>query len=318
MKKILLACDHAKIDGRLRRSLAHLAGSCEVVVVNDGYSTFDEIGEQAFDLIIIDSLLPEIDSLEVIESIQYVDPGVPIILMFNHTYRGVWDSVRQLKAYPIIRPFKPLRFLRLVDKLLHQHLTHYRQLAERLKNILETLCSQTGASYAFLVEESGQVLLSSGELEDVPPELFTHFNNNEVVPGTGLQALLAPDKDRFTHYPLEQEHGLYLTLVTHNLHLALISPIPASHEASPETWHVVHEAANQIKIALDEQVKTASLINKGHKVPPHVFIPLKSNFGNEPESEGHEDEDEKVGVNWNLLSNSSTVLNRLDEFCRLT
>ncbi len=131
MKKILVACDHSRIDRSLRRSLAHLVKSCEITIVHNGYEAFSELSDQAFDLCVIDFLLPGLDSLELVESIQYIDPGVPVILMLEQAHKTVWNTARHLKAQPLVRPFKPLRFLRLVDKLLLGHLNHYRELAKK-------------------------------------------------------------------------------------------------------------------------------------------------------------------------------------------
>ena len=83
MKRILIVCDHANIDPPLRRSLAHLVQSCEIEVVGDGYQAFRELSEAAFDSIIVDSEITGIDCLELAESIEFIDPGVPIILMLK-------------------------------------------------------------------------------------------------------------------------------------------------------------------------------------------------------------------------------------------
>jgi len=89
MKRILVACDHARMDAPLRRSLAHLVKSCDISVVHDGHGAFEEISLQPFDLIIIDFALSGIDGLELVESIQYIDPGVPVILLVQPAHKAI-------------------------------------------------------------------------------------------------------------------------------------------------------------------------------------------------------------------------------------
>jgi DNA-binding NtrC family response regulator len=149
MKTILLVCDHSNIDGPLRRSLAHLVKCCEINIIPDGYQAFNELSVKAFDLIIIDFESPGADALELVESVQYIDPGVPVILLLKQEHKLIWDTARHLKAHPLIRPFKPLKFLRRVDKLLHKQLNRYRHLAEDLHQTLETLRKQTEAACTF-------------------------------------------------------------------------------------------------------------------------------------------------------------------------
>ncbi len=320
MKKILLACSQSFIDTPLRRSLAHLAKSCKTTIVRDGFSAFDEIKAQAFDLVIIDSQLPDIDSLEAVESVRYIDPGAPVILILQQTYQGVWDTVRHLGVHPITRPFKPLRFLRLVDKLLHRHLNHYRQLAERLKTMLETLRSQTGAPCVFLVEDSGQILASSGEMMDIPIESLGNLAVNSMALDGEIRELSRPRESLPTRSQLEQDYGLYVTFVAANLHLALISSGVANGVANlqgaPETWQQIDMAANQTRTALYDQIRSdISPPGNGKNTPSHVFIPLK--LDSDSDLSGAKNEEEKIAAPWEIISNTSNLLSRLDDFCHI-
>ncbi len=317
MKKILLACSQSCIDVPLRRSLAHLAKSCKTTIVRDGFSAFDEIKAQAFDLIIIDSQLPDIDSLEVAESVQYLDPGAPVILILQQTYQGVWDAVRHLGVHPITRPFKPLRFLRLVDNLLHRHLNRYRQLAEKLKTMLETLRRQTDAPCAFLVEDSGQVLASSGEMMDIPIEAFGNLVVNSVALNGENRELSESQKSLPTRFQLEQDYGLYVTFVTTNLHLALILSGVSNLQGDSKTWQQIDMTASKTRAILYDQIKSdVSPSSNGKNAPSHVFVPLKLDY--DSDLSWAENEEEKIAAPWEILPNTSNLLSRLDDFCHIS
>jgi DNA-binding NtrC family response regulator len=119
---MLLACPPLQVDPQLRRSLVRLVNSCHIEIVHDGYQLFQILSDRTFDLFIIDFAIPGIDSLELIESIRYIDPGVPVILIVPQNQPGLAKMAQQLMAHPIIRPFEPITFLRLVDRLLPQRL----------------------------------------------------------------------------------------------------------------------------------------------------------------------------------------------------
>ena len=327
MKKILVAYDPSRMDAPLRRSLAHLVKSCEIKVVQDGFAAFDEISVHPFDLIVADFQLSGIDSLELVESVHFIDPGVPVILMMQKDHTLVSRTAHHFKAHSIRCPFKPLKFLRLVDKLLHQQLNRYRQLAQTLETVLETLCSQTDTPCTFLVEDNGQVLVSKGEMEGTVLEALGNVAVGLSLLDEELKRLFAKDETLHTHYQQAQRnHGLYVINVIEHLRLALLSPLTESRDRS-EIWQWLEKAAIDVKIAFDhynESVATTEPAGNGKEVDKHqivsqdhVFIPLslEADMDEAPvetvQLEGHDDEEDEVAVNWEIISSTSNLLTRL-------
>lgn len=327
MKKILLACDPSHIDTPLRRSLGHLLKSaCQIDVAHNGSQVFDQLHDQAYDLIIVDFEIPGADSLELVESAQYIDPGVPIILMLQAEHRAIWDTACRLKAAPITRPFKPLKFLRLVDKLLHQQLNRYRRLGETLTAALEDLCAQTAGPCAFLVEESGQVLMTAGEPGGWPVDELGRLIAEKAMPDgkPGHTDHLAAPAPAGSPLPPGQECGLYVILVTDNLRLALLSAPPVGRNGHL-TWPAVDVAARQIRAAFYSQVacgdSEASLPQA--LATPHRFITLTLRpaacppaAAPDPETQDEWDQ-EDTAVNWGIITHNSDLLSRLQAFCQL-
>jgi CheY-like chemotaxis protein len=329
MKKILVACDRVRMDAPLRRSLAHLVKSCEISVVHDGYAAFDEISAHPFDLIVADFQLAGIDSLELVESLHYIDPGVPVILMLRETHKSVSNTASHFRAHPIVCPFKPLKFLRLVDKLLHQQLNRYRHLASTLETVLETLCHQVDTPCTFLVENNGQVLVSKGEIEGAVLEALGNVAVGLSLLDEELKRLFAKDETLHTHYQQAQkDHGLYvINVIGERLRLALLSPLTGSQDRS-EIWQWLEKAAIEAKIAFDhynQGAVAAAPAGNGKEVDQHqimsqdhVFIPLSLEAGIDEalaetaQPEDHDDsEDDEVAVNWQIISSTSNLLTRL-------
>lgn len=331
MKKILLACDQLHIDVPLRRSLAHLLKSCHIDVVHNGDQVFGELHRQAYDLIIIDFDIPGADSLELVESIQFIDPGVPVILMLQQAHRSMWDMACHLKAHPIICPFKPLTFLRLVDKLLHKQLNRYRRLADTLNTILETLTTQTTAPCAFLSEESGEVLVTTGEKDQWPvAELSAAvvesiFTDQEQPAET--QTIFMPGGSQ-----INRACSLYVTQVTDGLCLTLLSPSAGSLPVK-DIRPALDRAATQIRAALYSQVAAGSANGQSGDeravlppVPLHRFISVQLQPAAETclpavpaaEAENFDDEwDQETAVNWSIITDNSNLLSRLQDFCQI-
>jgi CheY-like chemotaxis protein len=321
MKRILVACDPSRMDAPLRRSLAHLIKSCEISIVHNGYAAFDQIGAKPFDLIVIDFQISGVDSLELVESLQYIDPGVPAILMIQESHKSIRDEGPRLRAQTIVAPFKPLKFLRLVDKLLHQQLNRYRQLASTLETTLEALCQETGTPSVFLVEDSGQILMAYGEIEG---ELLEYLGNLAVgvsMLDEELERLFSQDEKMRVHYQQQKDHGLYVIPVTVNLRLALLSPLGSQSQSVEQIWVLMDKAATDTQTAFDRYSQQDA--GESEILRDHVFIPLALDVGEElsvepvpPEESYESTEEQELAVNWEILSSNSNVLSRLQNFIR--
>lgn len=125
MKEILVTCKDTRSDNLLSRSLMHLERSCKVSIATDGQNAFEKISQQTFDLLIIDNQLPDMNASKLAESINYIDPGVPVILMVDQQQKPVKDAICCAWPHILARPFNPIKFLRLVDRLLYTQSTRY-------------------------------------------------------------------------------------------------------------------------------------------------------------------------------------------------
>lgn len=309
MKSILVVCNRSHIDNPLRKSMAHLAKSCQIEVAPDGFQAFDTLLNKTFDLIVVDFEIAGIDGLELIESIGYIDPGVPIILMLEQIHKPVWDQARRLNAHPIYHPFKPLAFLRLVDTLLHQHLEHYRDLSEQFHTTLETLTGQPNTKCAFIAEADGQVLMSAGSVKETQLEIL----------GKVLVDKLSPDQDHFKvappmqiSDPFEKEYNLYATNIIDGLYVGVVATPKAT-----TVWINIDIAVLSIQQALYKntsldhtEITVSSAPNKTSRITmslePAVKLPL-------PLPEPVQTDADDMIVNWQILSNNSATLNRLQD-----
>jgi DNA-binding NarL/FixJ family response regulator len=321
MKSVLVVCEQSHVDVPLRRSLAHLVTSCAVSIASNGYQAFDELKEQAFDLIIVDSEISGIDSLELVESAAYIDPGVPFIVMLQQEHKALWGPTRQLHANPILRPFKPITFLRLIDTLLHEHLERYRELAETLKSILESLNAPTQAPLTFLVDDSGQPLMYTGQFQD---DLIDQLGQL-VISQTGINEQPIPielPKPHLAQNSQDANHYLYVTTIAENLHLGFVYPAHLTHLTPDDIWQWVDSTAKEVKLAFNEGANPYTSENDSTALngPPfngkplvHTLIPLNLNSTTEIENVTQEE----IPINWQIITDSPKLLSRLQAFCQV-
>jgi CheY-like chemotaxis protein len=307
-----MVCERSHFDSAIRRSLAHLVKSCQIEIVPDGFHAFEQLLEQTFNLIIIDAEVEGIDGLELAESVAFIDPGVPVILMLKQAHRVLWGDARALGADPILRPFKPLTFLRLVDTLLHQHLERYRFLSEVMAAALEELNRQPDITCAFLLDDSGQRLMSAGSCDDELLAQLSQLACSRFAPAleppheAGL--LLAPDAS-------QADHRLCVVPVIETLWLALLTPSADDPYQAARRMHHLTFAAHKIQAALAENsALAAATLEPGQAdagdvdsliIPLQLeAIPAKVIDPTPP------DDDDEDSINWQILANTA-ILDRL-------
>jgi CheY-like chemotaxis protein len=119
--RILLAEDNAvnqKVAVRMLEKNGH-----SVVVANNGHEALQELGREAFDIVLMDVQMPEMNGFEATAAIREEEKGkgrhIPIIALTAHAIRG--DEERCLKAGMDAYVSKPIQVAKLfetIDRLL--------------------------------------------------------------------------------------------------------------------------------------------------------------------------------------------------------
>ncbi len=118
MVRILAVDDERPIAELLRLSLTRAGYEC--VCAYDGNEAVEKIDKEAFDLILLDVMLPGINGFELMDYIR--STGIPVI--FLTAKDAVSDRVKGLKMGAedyIIKPFDVLELLARVEGVLRRH-----------------------------------------------------------------------------------------------------------------------------------------------------------------------------------------------------
>ncbi len=116
--KILWADDEIDL---LKPHLMFLAGrGYDVTTANNGHDALELVGEQTFDLIILDENMPGLTGLETLARIKQISPLTPVIMITKSEEENIMNQAVGSKiADYLIKPVNPNQILIALKRLLH-------------------------------------------------------------------------------------------------------------------------------------------------------------------------------------------------------
>ncbi len=105
---------------------------CAVEAVPDGASAIRRVGEEAWEVLLVDLKMPGIDGLQVLAEARRLQPGATVVIMT--AYASVDTAVQAMKlgAYDyLVKPFEPEELSHMVGKILAQQALRRENLALR-------------------------------------------------------------------------------------------------------------------------------------------------------------------------------------------
>jgi two-component system, NarL family, invasion response regulator UvrY len=81
MRKILLVDDHAAVSKRIGELLASTVPYAEMVAVSSGEEGLALLGQQSFDLVLLDLRLPGCGGIDVLKELRSSKPNLPVIII---------------------------------------------------------------------------------------------------------------------------------------------------------------------------------------------------------------------------------------------
>jgi DNA-binding NtrC family response regulator len=125
-------------DRGIRESLEQiLEEDYELTLVDNGLDALDEIGRRAFDLVLLDLSMPQIDGLETLRRIKRSDEQLDVVMISaTDKARQAIDAVRSGAYDYVTKPFDPDSIMAVVERVLakrsmEQELSYLRSEVER-------------------------------------------------------------------------------------------------------------------------------------------------------------------------------------------
>jgi len=124
MPRILIVDDDEAVRSATRILLD--AYRFDVVAVPDGKSGVDAIKSGAFDLVLVDLFMPDMDGLQTSAAIRQINPNIPIITMSGFMFKGTCPTMPNFDAMAteagavstLYKPFRPAELLQAVHEAL--------------------------------------------------------------------------------------------------------------------------------------------------------------------------------------------------------
>jgi DNA-binding NtrC family response regulator len=128
MARILVIDDQTAVRDAIRAMLEH--GGHTVVVAECGHNAVGAIEAFAFDVVMVDIIMPGLDGLDTIKILHDSAPGVPIIAMSGYSFRGgssdldYFHMACELGASCCLqKPFRPHQLMETVESCLDSRST---------------------------------------------------------------------------------------------------------------------------------------------------------------------------------------------------
>ncbi len=117
-KKIMLVDDAAFMRMTIKNCLTK-AGYTELIEAGDGQQAVDTYGKEHPDLVIMDITMPNMDGIQALQAIKGMDGGAKVVMCSAMGQEAMVVEAIRLGAMDfIVKPFKPDRILRTVQKIL--------------------------------------------------------------------------------------------------------------------------------------------------------------------------------------------------------
>ncbi|MBU2513977.1 response regulator [bacterium] len=91
----------------------------DVDCANSGKEALEKIGQQSFDVILLDVLMPEMDGIETYAEMRKLDDLVPVIMLTGHA--KIETAINGIKAGVYDYLVKPVKIEDLVGKIIMAH-----------------------------------------------------------------------------------------------------------------------------------------------------------------------------------------------------
>ncbi len=93
----------------------------EIITANNGTDAIELCGQQTFDLIMLDEMMPGISGLETLQKIQDISPATPIVMVTKSEEENIMEqAIGQKIADYLIKPVNPNQILLTLKKNIHR------------------------------------------------------------------------------------------------------------------------------------------------------------------------------------------------------
>lgn len=261
-KRILIVDDEEAILTVLKNSLRKLDDKkYEVITAGDGFTALSQLEQQRFDLVVTDYNMIEMDGLELIETIRYLQPETRILMITAYGHEAIEAEARRLQVHGFLtKPLEINEFRRVVQEALGEPaprrtgvLVLSPERHKQVSHLLAQLQKDVSARCTFLTNAEGRPLAKTGQLDRLPlVELASLLSGglaslNEV----GRTLDLNGEAINLAYHEGRREH-LYAINIDHHFLLILIIDRGPYSSRLGSVWYYARQVALLLRDILSE------------------------------------------------------------------
>ncbi len=261
-KHILIVDDEEAILTVLKSSLKKLgANNYDVVTARDGFAALTELQKQKFDVVITDYNMAEMDGLELMETVRYLQPTAKVLMITAYGNDMLEAEARRLQAYRYLtKPLEIDTFRRIVQEALGDFtakragvLILSNEKHGQVSQVMGQLQADVGARCTFLTNAEGRTIARTGQTDKLPMTEIASLLGGGMATLTEAGRTLhdALDNINLAYHEGKREH-LYAINIGHHLLLVLIIERSPYSSRLGSVWYYARQAAISLRDMLRE------------------------------------------------------------------
>ena len=255
-RRILIVDDEESVLAVLKSSLKKLSEDYEVQTVDNGLKALQLLESYAFDVVVTDYQMDQMNGLELLEAIRSVQPETKVIMITAYGTTELEEEARRMQVHDyLVKPLEIDSFRQVVRSALTDAATSrpsslilsdtsYRQVV----GLLEQLIVDIGGRCLLLADAGGRIIARVGDAE--------HLALEQIVPllGGGISTLIEvgrflddnTDAINLTYREGEREN-LYIVNVGRQILLILVVDRSVYSSRLGSVWYHARQTAVSLR-----------------------------------------------------------------------
>lgn len=291
----------------------------EVVTVSNGPDAIEQVGHRAFDLILLDEMMPGLTGLETLQRIKEISPATPVVMVTKSEEEDIMNlAIGSKIADYLIKPVNPSQILLTLKKNIHRreivtevtqsgYQQSYGNIAaqisdsESLEDWKEVYRRLTHWELELSSADSSMTEMLAMQKEEANLGFAKYIKNHYldwVAPGTTERPVMSPDVFKNKIFPLLDRGEKVFLVVIDNFRY--------------DQWRVLSEEIGGM-FEIEEDMYVSILPTATQYARNAIFSGLMPNKIAEMFPELWVDEDEEEGKN---LNEGPLIQTQIDRFRR--
>lgn len=255
---VLIVDDEPNVTGILAKSLSKLGEKYLIETANSGREALKKAGDTAYDLVIVDYRMPEMNGLDLITRLRHQSPQTQVVLMTAHGTGELRNTINTMKLDGYLdKPFTLEQIRQIVQKALDRSKTEpdpfqtgERVMSDSVQDQLEALRANTGARCVMLISSNGYPIEAVGAVESLDISSVGVLVAANFAAAVELSKLLGNDSIFKSSYHEGPDYNIYAYDINGEVLLAVIF----GTESRPGTvWFYTKQAATALEPELDAE-----------------------------------------------------------------